>query len=445
MSTLPELAARLAQWADQNGYSEKSEVFAIAAELMQQPQSVNAQMLDALRASLIEHIGTHEGQMRCRAYYSTGWTPCLLRLRSHHRKEHRMNSSTDPSKEETRCPNCHGIHWGSSQCPFTAEEGAMWRGSTAPPNVATASTSPAQPSLPVEAAGLIVDCVLCPPHQKVAAKLADYPSGYGCPQCARNRTCELEEITSELLTCLRVLVILEQSDPNGCRNDECRRLLNRCASAIEAADLFSASDMPGGCLNETGDAVPAPPTDTAQKIDFHNSGDGEFDETWFRSCHVHIERMNETGFWIGFDMPGDVRVMLNTGVHKGVWFFNLEEDKVGDHQFASVQRPRSSKPIPVTKPPADTREPSPEEMLKGADDLEAIAEGIRDIVAGRVTPFDPDAETGIDVTASEPAHTATECELCRFGICSVHQPTIAKSATVQTGKPGEPVREGTKL
>lgn len=40
MSTLPELANRLAQWADQNGYSEKSEVLAIAAELRQQPQPV---------------------------------------------------------------------------------------------------------------------------------------------------------------------------------------------------------------------------------------------------------------------------------------------------------------------------------------------------------------------------------------------------------------------
>lgn len=47
MSTLPELAARLAQWADQNGYSEKSEVLAIAAELRQQPQPVNAEMLAA--------------------------------------------------------------------------------------------------------------------------------------------------------------------------------------------------------------------------------------------------------------------------------------------------------------------------------------------------------------------------------------------------------------
>lgn len=57
-----------------------------------------------------------------------------------------MNSSTDPSKEENRCPNCHGIHWGSSQCPYTAE---MWRGSAAPPNIASASTAGA--SRPVEA------------------------------------------------------------------------------------------------------------------------------------------------------------------------------------------------------------------------------------------------------------------------------------------------------
>lgn len=42
----------------------------------------------------------------------------------------------------------------------------------------------------------------------------------------------------------------------------------------------------------------------------------------------------------------------------------------------------------ATPEPAQRTDPTPEQMLKGADDLEAIAQGIRDCVAGRVTPFE---------------------------------------------------------
>lgn len=61
MSTRPELGARLAQWADQNGYSEKSEVLAIAAELRQQPQPVNAELLDKIRKAriMLDGVGHH--------------------------------------------------------------------------------------------------------------------------------------------------------------------------------------------------------------------------------------------------------------------------------------------------------------------------------------------------------------------------------------------------
>ena len=78
-----------------------------------------------------------------------------------------------------------------------------------------------------------------------------------------------------------------------------------------------------------------------QKIIFHDAA-GEFDETWLKGVDVHIERMNETGFWIGFDFPDGRRVMLNTGVYRGEWYFNLEEDALGDHQSASVCRPRNA-------------------------------------------------------------------------------------------------------
>lgn len=79
---------------------------------------------------------------------------------------------------------------------------------------------------------------------------------------------------------------------------------------------------------------------------------GEFDELFVRNAFVHIERMNDTGFWIGIDLPkssGLPRIMINTGVHQGVWFFNLSEDSM-DGQTVTVQRPRSSKHLPVATP-----------------------------------------------------------------------------------------------
>lgn len=83
---------------------------------------------------------------------------------------------------------------------------------------------------------------------------------------------------------------------------------------------------------------------------FRNDSQGEFDETWFSGVNVHIERMSETAFWIGFDFPDGSRVMLNTGVQRGVWYFNLEEDRLGtDRQCVSVRRPRSAKTAPTAK------------------------------------------------------------------------------------------------
>lgn len=71
---------------------------------------------------------------------------------------------------------------------------------------------------------------------------------------------------------------------------------------------------------------------------------GEFDELFIRGADIHIERMNETGFWIGIDLPDGEQIMINTGVHQGVWYFNVEEDKAGG-RFLSVQRPRGTKPV----------------------------------------------------------------------------------------------------
>lgn len=99
---------------------------------------------------------------------------------------------------------------------------------------------------------------LCQNHLKIADKLFDYPQNYGCPQCQRNRTCELEEITSELLSSLRMLVLFIQAEtPVNPRSEPWRVAMNKARSAIEHADNFSASDQPGGCLNEVGNGVAA--------------------------------------------------------------------------------------------------------------------------------------------------------------------------------------------
>lgn len=66
---------------------------------------------------------------------------------------------------------------------------------------------------------------------------------------------------------------------------------------------------------------------------------GEFDEVFLRNAAVHIERMNETGFWIGIDLPDGRRVSVNTGIESGNWFFNVEEDKLNGGKFHSINRP----------------------------------------------------------------------------------------------------------
>jgi len=70
---------------------------------------------------------------------------------------------------------------------------------------------------------------------------------------------------------------------------------------------------------------------------------GEFDELWVRNAYVHVERMDKTAFWIGIDIEDDRdhRLMVNTGVDRGVWYFNVEEEGGVGHSF-TVRRPRSS-------------------------------------------------------------------------------------------------------
>jgi hypothetical protein len=71
---------------------------------------------------------------------------------------------------------------------------------------------------------------------------------------------------------------------------------------------------------------------------------GEFDEVFIKNAFVHIERMSDTAFWIGIEAKGLPMLMLNTGVHRGVWFFNIEEDAINGN-WLTVQRPRKSKRV----------------------------------------------------------------------------------------------------
>lgn len=68
-------------------------------------------------------------------------------------------------------------------------------------------------------------------------------------------------------------------------------------------------------------------------FEFRLDQSGEFDEFVAKNAAIHVERMNETGFWIGIDLPGGARVKINTGVESGKWFFNIEEDGNPERSF----------------------------------------------------------------------------------------------------------------
>jgi hypothetical protein len=90
------------------------------------------------------------------------------------------------------------------------------------------------------------------------------------------------------------------------------------------------------------------PTHTPeQRVKFHMAM-GEFDELWLDKADIHIERMDDAAFWIGFYPEVGPELMLNTGVYRGEWYFNIYEDVVGDGRDISVRRPRNSK-TPISK------------------------------------------------------------------------------------------------
>lgn len=94
-----------------------------------------------------------------------------------------------------------------------------------------------------------------------------------------------------------------------------------------------------------------------KQIRFKLDSEGEFDEVFISNASVHIERMNDTGFWIGIEGKGLPLLMVNTGVHRGKWFFNLEEDAIDGRSF-QVQRPRRKVTARTTTPATPTVEPN---------------------------------------------------------------------------------------
>ena len=79
---------------------------------------------------------------------------------------------------------------------------------------------------------------------------------------------------------------------------------------------------------------------------FQLGGEGELDELFVYGAFVHIERMDDSSFWIGIYPPkssGLPDIMLNTGVHKGTWYFNVRENCGDDPQDFGVSRPRKAK------------------------------------------------------------------------------------------------------
>lgn len=97
---------------------------------------------------------------------------------------------------------------------------------------------------------------------------------------------------------------------------------------------------------------------------------GELDEVWIENAFVHIERMDDTAFWIGIEGKGKPMLHLNTGVHRGQWYFNIEVDSLEKPEFLSVQRPRKGTHAPRGK----RREPVGEKLIEALEALLLMTE-----------------------------------------------------------------------
>lgn len=76
---------------------------------------------------------------------------------------------------------------------------------------------------------------------------------------------------------------------------------------------------------------------------------GAFDAVWVANAFVHVERMSDTCFWMRFDTQQGPGIAIRTGIHRGKWFFRIEEDKIGGREYV-VERPRTKKTLTVRSP-----------------------------------------------------------------------------------------------
>lgn len=59
----------------------------------------------------------------------------------------------------------------------------------------------------------------------------------------------------------------------------------------------------------------------------------EFDELLVDRADVHIERLDGKAFWIGIYAKGGTGWMVNTGVVRGKWYFNVQEDAINGRLY----------------------------------------------------------------------------------------------------------------
>lgn len=84
---------------------------------------------------------------------------------------------------------------------------------------------------------------LCPPHQKVATILSEFPQQYGCPQCSVNHIAELEELIYEMWGHLPGRAKLRFNDSEAGRIVD-RANIDPLVEAIKAIDTARQSAKP---------------------------------------------------------------------------------------------------------------------------------------------------------------------------------------------------------
>lgn len=71
--------------------------------------------------------------------------------------------------------------------------------------------------------------------------------------------------------------------------------------------------------------------------EFRQDADGSLDEVVAHDCFVHVERLGERHMWIGIEPKGGTRLMIDTGVEDGKWYFRVREDAEGGREFVAQE------------------------------------------------------------------------------------------------------------